>query len=108
LVFFLTGRIVKCLDKEALDRVIVETNPGFGVVTSALLNAGATDVRVLEHQTDWKSKFEVKSSSTCHTAEQNNSITALNSIFLKWFPIMYGYIRSKLVGESVVSWLHAQ
>ncbi|XP_065920608.1 mitochondrial dimethyladenosine transferase 1-like isoform X2 [Dysidea avara] len=55
------GRIVKCLDKEALDRVIVETNPGFGVVTSALLNAGAADVRVLEYhgnQTSWKSNFE--------------------------------------------------
>ena len=60
-LIFLTGRIVKYLDKEALERVIVETNPGFGVLTSAFLNAGATDVRVLENQTNWKSKFEVKS-----------------------------------------------
>ena len=65
-MYNVTGRIVKCLDKEALDRVIVETNPGFGVVTSALLNAGAADVRVLEYhgnQTSWKSNFEVKSHS---------------------------------------------
>ena len=55
----LTEKILQCLTRGALDRVIVEANPGPGILTVALLKAGAVDVRVLENRSKWKEKMEV-------------------------------------------------
>lgn len=53
-------KILQCLaTRGALNRVIVEANPGVGVLTSVLLKAGAVDIRVLEYRSKWKTKLEV-------------------------------------------------
>jgi len=55
----LIEKILQCLTRSALDRVIVEENPGPGILTAALLKAGAVDMRVLEYRNKWKEKMEV-------------------------------------------------
>ena len=59
-MFLFAEKVLKCLEtKGALDRVIVEANPGVGVLTTTLLKAGAVDVRVLEYRSKWKDNMEV-------------------------------------------------
>lgn len=55
-----TEKVLQCLEtRGALNRVIVEANPGLGVLTSVLLKAGAADVRALEYRSKWKQKMQV-------------------------------------------------
>ena len=59
-VVIFAEKVLKCLEtRGALKRVIVEANPGLGVLTSVLLKAGAVDVKVLEYRNKWKQKMQV-------------------------------------------------
>ena len=59
-MFLFAERVLQCLEtRGALNRVIVEANPGVGVLTATLLKAGAVDVRVLEYRSKWKEDMEV-------------------------------------------------
>ena len=59
-VVIFAEKVLQCLEtRGALNRVIVEANPGGGVLTSLLLKAGAVDVKVLEYRSKWKQKMQV-------------------------------------------------